>query len=103
MSKDGWTVEQVRFNDLNLSSDEGTTLSAFDSLSIMLYSFPAEQTLGGSSNQWNTSLSETDKEFMGRSYPVEGCMLDGSNTNRMRSPPTVKNDSLKLPINSKNI
>ncbi|KAH7186173.1 uncharacterized protein B0J16DRAFT_400129 [Fusarium flagelliforme] len=94
---------QICFNFLNQFPDEETNLSAFDPLSIMLYSSQAELTLEGSSNLWNTSLSETDKGFMGRTYPIEGGMIDGFNTNEMRSPLMMRNDSLKLPINGKNI
>jgi hypothetical protein len=95
MSKNGWTEEQVRSNILNLFPDEETNFSAFDPLSIMLYSFPAEVTLDGSSAKWNTSLSETDNGFMSRTYPIEGGMLDSFNTTAMQSPPMTSQELTK--------
>lgn len=95
MSNNGWTEEQVRSNVLNLFPDEETNFSAFDPLSIMLYSFPAELTLDGSSTQWNTSLSETDKGFMSRTYPIEGGMLDSFNTTEVQSPPMTSQELTK--------
>ncbi|WYZ35415.1 hypothetical protein EsH8_X_000062 [Colletotrichum jinshuiense] len=95
MRANGWTEEQVRVNVLNLFPSEETNFSAFDPLSIMLYSFPAELTLDGSSTEWNTSLSETDKGFMSRTYPIEGGMLDGFNTTEMQSPPMTSQELTK--------
>ncbi|KAK6206297.1 hypothetical protein QIS74_13716 [Colletotrichum tabaci] len=86
---------EVRANVLNLFPGEETNFSAFDPLSIMLYSFPAELTLDGTSTEWNTSLSETDKGFRSRTYPIEGGMLDGFNTTEMQSPPMTSQELTK--------
>ncbi len=65
-----WTKEQIDVNLFQLYSAQLTAYSAFDPDSIMLYPIPAEfltdpaQAVG-----WNRTLSETDKEFIGRWYP----------------------------------
>ncbi|KAK1978610.1 hypothetical protein LZ30DRAFT_691301 [Colletotrichum cereale] len=91
MRANGWTEEQVRANVLDLFPGEETNFSAFDPLSIMLYSFQAELTLDGTSTEWNTSLSETDKG----TYPIEGGMLDSFNTTEMQSPPMTSQELTK--------
>jgi hypothetical protein len=46
-----------------------TQFTEFDEKSIMLYSFPAEWTLGGQSFPENTQLSDRDKRFIAARYP----------------------------------
>ena len=64
----GWSKHQVDVNVFD-AYGEDVTNSKFDPESIMLYPIPQEFTLDGFSTGWNTSLSETDKEFISTLYP----------------------------------
>jgi len=65
----GWPAQQVDQQVLNLASSNTTNFTSFDQESIMLYSFPAQLTLNGYSTPFNTALSNTDKSFVGQTYP----------------------------------
>ncbi|KAH7347590.1 hypothetical protein B0T11DRAFT_142840 [Plectosphaerella cucumerina] len=72
----GWDDATIRRSLLEKYPADETQFSFFDTSSIMIYAFPAELTLDGSSVPWNTVLSDNDKTFMSRTYPLEGSMLD---------------------------
>lgn len=64
-----WNQDEVDNNIFYKYSSTVTNYSAFDSKSIMLYSFPSSFTLNGWSSGWNTVLSQTDKNFIAKEYP----------------------------------
>jgi hypothetical protein len=65
----GWPAEQVRTQIFEPAKASETNFDAFDPTSIMMYSFPKDWTLDGSSAPWNTQLSDHDKDFMSKQYP----------------------------------
>lgn len=65
----GWSREQVDRNVLRNQSPSGRTFTNFDPNSIMLYWFPAELTLDGSSMPGNSQLSSLDIELIRQIYP----------------------------------
>ena len=60
------TTDHNIFRTLSASS---TNHSTPDPKSIMIYSIPTELTIGDFTIPWNTTLSRSDKEFVGRIYP----------------------------------
>jgi hypothetical protein len=64
-----WSKEEVDVNVLQKYSVDQLNGTAFDSQSIMLYSFPAELTLNGVGTPNNTDLSNADKTFIASAYP----------------------------------
>ncbi|MFO0938145.1 MAG: hypothetical protein U0798_16700 [Gemmataceae bacterium] len=64
-----WNEAKTRANILDEYKGGSLNGSAFDSQSIMLYSFPKEWTTNGISAGWNTDLSEQDKRTAARLYP----------------------------------
>ncbi|MBL7806714.1 MAG: hypothetical protein JNN28_02805 [Saprospiraceae bacterium] len=64
----GWSQQMVDKNVLNKLAFEPTQHTTFDIASIMAYSIPASLTTNGYSIPWNTELSTTDKEFIGKMY-----------------------------------
>lgn len=64
-----WTNKQVDFQVLQRYAASQTQFSAFDPLSIMLYPIPKELTDGVFEIGWNSSLSVTDRQFIGHIYP----------------------------------
>ncbi len=64
-----WTREQVDNNLFRRYDRTITQFSEFDPDSIMLYSIPNELTVGDWEVGWNTTLSETDKNFIMEAYP----------------------------------
>ncbi|KAM0331480.1 hypothetical protein ACHAQA_003156 [Verticillium albo-atrum] len=91
----GWDEATTRRSLLEKYPSGETQFSAFDKESIMIYSFPAELTLDGSSAEWNTSLSQTDKGFMSRTYPLEGGMLDSFYTMEIQDGPLTSQELTK--------
>jgi hypothetical protein len=91
----GWDEATTRASLLEKYPASETQFSAFDKSSIMIYSFPAELTLDGSSVEWNTSLSQTDKGFMSRTYPLEGGMLDSFYTMEIQDGPLTSQELTK--------
>lgn len=60
-----WTPEQIRHNVLEkYSVNQYTHLTKFDPASIMLYAFPGTWTKSGQGTNWNTVLSDLDKDFI---------------------------------------
>jgi tetratricopeptide (TPR) repeat protein len=65
-----WSKEQVEFNLLKKYSPEAmAVVKEFDPQSIMMYPIPKELTLDGLAYGQNPTLSELDKEAIGRLYP----------------------------------
>lgn len=64
-----WTKAQVDNNIFAKYTTAQTNYSAFDKLSIMLYSIPESLTIGTYSVGSNTVLSTTDKNFIKTQYP----------------------------------
>ncbi len=64
-----WSRDQVDFNLFRRYEANVTNYSQYDPLSIMHYSIPAEHTLDNVAVGNNTSLSNTDKTFIGTIYP----------------------------------
>ncbi|KAF7557717.1 hypothetical protein G7Z17_g431 [Cylindrodendrum hubeiense] len=91
----GWDEATIRHSLLEKYPASETQFSAFDRDSIMIYSFPAQLTLDGSSVAWNTSLSQTDKGFMSRTYPLEGGMLDSFYTMEIQDSPLTSQELTK--------
>lgn len=65
----GWDRETVDQNVIYAYDRNSTNSSQFDPLSIMIYPIPKEHTLNGYEVEWNSELSETDKEFIAQVYP----------------------------------
>ncbi|KAH6844642.1 hypothetical protein B0I37DRAFT_377948 [Chaetomium sp. MPI-CAGE-AT-0009] len=95
MRANGWDEATTRASLLQKYPASETQFSAFDDKSIMIYAFPAELTLDGSSVGWNTYLSQTDKSFMSRTYPLEGGMLDSFYTMEIQDPPLTSQELTK--------
>lgn len=70
-AQQGWSRADVDFNIFNVYAVETTNFSAYDPQSIMQYAIPDSLTIGTYSVGWNTALSPTDIEFMGRQYPKQ--------------------------------
>ncbi len=64
----GWSQQMVNDNVLNKNTAESSQHTDFDASSIMQYPVPASLTTNGYSIGWNTVLSATDKEFIGKAY-----------------------------------
>jgi len=60
-----WDEETIRFNVLEKYQANQIRGTQFDLQSIMLYAFPARWTLNGVSTNENSTLSATDKSFVG--------------------------------------
>ncbi|MCU0865970.1 MAG: M12 family metallopeptidase [Planctomycetes bacterium] len=69
-----WDEATIRHNVLDKYRMDQILGTEFDPLSIMLYSFPAEWTVGGAGTQMNKDLSPKDKAFVGgpQMYPGVG-------------------------------
>lgn len=65
----GWDKTIVDLNVLRKRDDCWTQYSQFDEKSIMLYPIPKELTTNGYEVGWNTTLSDTDKQFISSIYP----------------------------------
>jgi hypothetical protein len=69
-STQGWTKEDVDFQIFAKYSKNQVNSSNYDKKSIMHYAIDARLLLDPSyAVGWNTSLSNTDKEFMKQMYP----------------------------------
>ncbi|TFG69233.1 MAG: hypothetical protein E4H27_07300 [Anaerolineales bacterium] len=74
-----WPVSKVEHNVLNRYDKTTTQYSEFDVNSIMLYPIPEEHTIGDFAVDWrNSNLSETDKAFINRIYPIDILPFDAS-------------------------
>ena len=76
-ARQGWSQQDVDENIFDVYDRDDTNFTSFDSSSIMQYAVPDDLTVGSFAIGWNTELSELDKDFMRRQYP-------------MRSPGTVE-------------
>lgn len=66
----GWDRDKVNRNVLWPVKTDTTQFTQFDNASIMLYHFPRELTRNGHFVDPNYILSETDKAFISRMYPM---------------------------------
>jgi hypothetical protein len=66
-----WSRSVVDHNLFEKYSRESTQFSQFDPHSIMLYAVSNDLTVGDWEVGWNTTLSPTDKEFIGTQYPFD--------------------------------
>jgi hypothetical protein len=64
-----WSRDDVDVNLFDLYGETTTQFTKFDEQSIMLYPIPEEFTVGDYAVGWNRTLSDTDKAFMGTTYP----------------------------------
>lgn len=64
----GWSQQMVDQNVLNKATAESSQYTNFDGTSIMEYPVSASLTTNGYSIGWNTQLSATDKDFIGKMY-----------------------------------
>jgi hypothetical protein len=64
-----WDKATVDHNMFAKYAKDQTNYTAFDSKSIMLYSFPKTWTTDGMTFPTNTQLSGTDKEYIKKQYP----------------------------------
>lgn len=67
----GWSPADVDFNIFGVYAEDSTNHTAFDPTSIMEYAIPDSLTVGSYAIGWNTSLSDTDRDFMRQQYPAE--------------------------------
>jgi hypothetical protein len=65
----GWNKKDVDDNIFARYGYDRLNTSRYDPKSIMHYAIPNALTIGDWKIDWNTTLSETDKQFIGRSYP----------------------------------
>jgi len=67
----GWTQEMVDTNLFHRYELDRSQYTQFDDKSIMLYPVSRQLTLDGFEVDWNDTLSETDKSFVGKIYPFQ--------------------------------
>ena len=65
-----WSKDDVDHNLFELYEDELTVHTDLDPKSIMMYPVPKEFTLDGFEVGLNTTLSETDIDYIGKQYPA---------------------------------
>ena len=65
----GWSTEVVDHNVFNVCNATHSMYSEYDPTSIMHYPIPKEFTVNGVSVDWNTELSDQDKNFIQKVYP----------------------------------
>jgi hypothetical protein len=66
----GWSRAEVDAQVFNRYNKLWTQYSQFDPTSIMMYPVPEDITIGDFSVGWNSRLSEMDKAFIGKLYPL---------------------------------
>ncbi|MCU5132288.1 M12 family metallopeptidase [Bacillus cereus] len=64
-----WSPEMVDQNVFAKLDPRGVAFTPHDPKSIMQFPVPNELTIGDYEIGWNTTLSETDKRFIGQMYP----------------------------------
>lgn len=69
-AQQGWSKADVDYNIFTVYDADATNFTEFDPTSIMEYAIPDTLTIGSYSIGWNTSLSQTDRDFMQRQYPM---------------------------------
>ncbi|KAH7323444.1 hypothetical protein BKA65DRAFT_510818 [Rhexocercosporidium sp. MPI-PUGE-AT-0058] len=70
MKENSWTNDQVEKNIFFCHSAEEIESSEPDKLSIMMYQYPKTVTTDGSSQGENVVLSQKDKDFIAKVYPM---------------------------------
>ncbi|PRS59931.1 matrixin family metalloprotease [Bacillus pumilus] len=70
-AKRGWPRQMVDHNVLSKLDPNEVVYTTHDKLSIMQYPVPEELTIGDYKIGWNTTLSNTDKQFISKMYPIE--------------------------------
>ena len=65
-----WSVSDVDHNVFKVYDEAVANHTKFDRQSIMIYPIPENWTEGGYSVDWNTRLSDLDREFIRKVYPV---------------------------------
>jgi hypothetical protein len=70
-AQQGWSHADVDANIFDVYAEDSTNHSAFDPTSIMEYAIPDSLTVGSYAIGWNTTLSQTDIDFMRRQYPKD--------------------------------
>jgi hypothetical protein len=68
-AQQGWSHHDVDTNIFDVYAEESTNHTSFDPTSIMEYAIPDSLTVGSYAIGWNTTLSQTDINFMRRQYP----------------------------------
>lgn len=66
-----WTRDEVDVNLFEQYEADQSNFSAFDPKSIMIYAISNSLTIGDYEVGWNTTLSPTDKQFVGVQYPKD--------------------------------
>ncbi|ASA21633.1 hypothetical protein [Paenibacillus donghaensis] len=69
LENDGWDRDTTFMNVLKRYSHSETNYTEFDKNSIMIYKIPDSHTRGDYKVDWNSKLSQKDKEFIGKIYP----------------------------------
>lgn len=85
-----WSKEDVDNNLFAKYSTSYTQYSQFDKYSIMLYAIPDELTIGTWSVGSNTTLSETDKSFIGTIYKKDSTVPTDPMGNILNIGTTIK-------------
>ncbi|PFF59217.1 matrixin family metalloprotease [Bacillus thuringiensis] len=67
--RDPWSPEMVDLQVLAKLDPRGAAFTPHDTQSIMQYPVPNELTIGDYEIDWNNTLSEIDKRFIGQMYP----------------------------------
>lgn len=65
-----WTEAEIRRNVLTPENANQTNSTTFDAESIMVYPIPSHWTQNGFSVDWNSELSQRDKDFIRDQYPL---------------------------------
>ena len=77
-----WSRADVDFNIFDKYSRSTTNFSAYDPLSIMHYSFPAELTTNNQSTPSNTDFSTIDRQYARQLYPFSVTPANATGTLR---------------------
>lgn len=64
-----WSPADVAENVFDKYDETRTQFTEFDPRSVMLYAFPPEWTLDGTTFPFNSELSDADKAFVAKVYP----------------------------------
>jgi hypothetical protein len=75
-AQQGWSKTDVDFNIFGVYDEDATNFTEFDPTSIMQYAVPDSLTIGSFAIGWNTALSDHDRQFMRRNYPVAAVNVD---------------------------
>ncbi|KAK6540376.1 hypothetical protein TWF694_009177 [Orbilia ellipsospora] len=90
-----WSREKIDHNMFTAYPADGTSASAFDPSSVMLYYFPASWTLDGKGTKENNSLSDQDKDHIEFCYPGKGLGAGFFNTLEIRNSDAPSQQNVK--------